>query len=181
MRPKIFLMLAMALCAVHTPGTPMAFDAAAPAPDVRQSAKKPAKKIRTAVRKRDARLTDPKMDATAIAASVEQYKKTVAQRISDADPAGIHDAQPQALLRSVVVIRFSVDKNGKLIDSAIQRSNGDPVTEAAALASLRKAAPLPKPPAGLLVRGRIELLETWLFNSDGRFQTRSIAQAQKSE
>jgi protein TonB len=68
-----------------------------------------------------------------------------------------------------------------VISSVIQRSNRDPVTEAAALASLRSVAPLPKPPTKLLTNGRLEMLETWLFNDDGRFQIRSIAQAQKSE
>ena len=123
----------------------------------------------------------PREDTAAIAASMERYKHELAQKISAADPSKVYDVQPQALLRSVVVIRFVVDKDGKLLSSTILRSNGDRFTEAAALASLRGAMPLPKPPAKLLINGRLDLLESWLFNDDGRFQVRSIAQAQKSE
>jgi protein TonB len=68
--------------------------------------------------------------------------------------------QPQALLHSVVVLRFVVDKNGKLMSSVIQRSKRDSVTEGIALTSLHNAAPLPRPPARLLTNGYLELLET---------------------
>jgi protein TonB len=83
--------------------------------------------------------------------------------------------QPQAMLRSVVVVEFVVDRNGKLLKSGIRRSNRDRESEATALASLRASAPLPKPPADLVRTGRLELNETWLFNDDGRFQIRSTA------
>jgi len=46
---------------------------------------------------------------------------------------------------------------------------------------LRSTAPFPKPPAALLSGGRVELSETWLFNNNGRFQLRTIAQPQKNE
>jgi protein TonB len=67
------------------------------------------------------------------------------------------------------------------LSSQVRRSNRDGETEKTALASLRKAAPLPKPPALLVPRGRVELHETWLFNDDGRFQIRSTAQEQVNQ
>jgi len=85
------------------------------------------------------------------------------------------------LLRSVIVIRYVVDKDGNLVRSEVVRSNKDKATEATALATLRSTAPFPKPPLALLRNGRIEISETWLFNNDGRFQLRTIAQQQKSE
>ncbi|OGB26932.1 MAG: hypothetical protein A3I66_20980 [Burkholderiales bacterium RIFCSPLOWO2_02_FULL_57_36] len=150
----------------------------------KKTTKKTATKKKPATRKSSVKKPhpiEPIEDAAAIAASTDLYKKELAQKISDANPTQVYTVQPQALLRSVVVVRFIIDKNGKLVSSVVHRSNGDPVTEAAALASLRSVAPLPKPPAKLLSKSRIDLLETWLFNDDGRFQIRSIAQLQKSE
>ena len=166
---------------INAPQAALASDTAGSVASLKQVKKKPIKKARPAMRKSSAKVAPPQEDAAALAASLELYKITLAQKISEADPAKVFAVQPQALLRSVVVVRFVIDRNGKLLSSVIQRSNRDPVTEAAALASLRIAAPFPSPPAKLLKNGRIEILETWLFNDDGRFQVRSIAQAQKSE
>lgn len=182
MKSAFVLALASVLLAVHGPTVANTADTAELAPETAPTTKKAAKKTKVAVaRKSVSRKPPPKEDAASIAASMALYKAAVARKISDADSTQIYDMQPQALLRSVVVVRMVIDKDGKLISSAIQRSNRDPVTEAAALTSLRKAAPLPKPPAVLLTKGRLEMMETWLFNDDGRFQIRSVAQAQKSE
>lgn len=78
----------------------------------------------------------------------------------------------------MVLLKFLVAADGKLLKSAVKRSNHDRATEATALASLRETAPLPKPPAILVRHGPVELYETWLFNKDGRFQIRSTAQQQ---
>jgi protein TonB len=112
------------------------------------------------------------------ASTVNAYKRELAQRISQMNASKVYSGQPQALLRSVVVLRYSVDARGNLVHSEIQRSNRDPETEATALASLRNSAPFPKPAANLLRRGQLEMSETWLFNNDGRFQLRTIAQPQ---
>ncbi len=81
---------------------------------------------------------------------------------------------PQAMLRSLVVVAFTVDRGGRVIHSSVYRTNGDDEAEATALASLRRASPLPTPPARLLDgNGQLELFEDWLFNDNGRFQLRS--------
>lgn len=113
--------------------------------------------------------------------SLDRYKRTLAQRIADVNPDKIYPGNPQAMLRSVVVIKYVVDASGRLIHSDSIRSNGDGVTVATALSALRNAAPFPQPPANLLNHGRLEILETMLFNNDGRFQLRSIAAPQLDE
>ncbi len=83
------------------------------------------------------------------------------------------------MLRSLVVLAFTVNRNGELVRSSVYRTNGDDEAEATALASLRRAAPLPPPPAKLLNRtGQVEIMEDWLFNDDGRFQLRELADPQ---
>lgn len=120
-------------------------------------------------------------DGTSIASTLDAYKQDIAQRISQVNSTKVYTGRPQALLRSVVVMRYAIDREGKLLRSEILRSNRDKETEATALASLRSTAPFPKPAAHLLRHGRIELTESWLFNNDGRFQLRSVAQPQMAE
>lgn len=125
--------------------------------------------------------TDSYPETASSAASVDAYKYDVAQRITQVNAANVYSGQPQALLRSVIVLRYAVDARGHLLHSEIMRSNHDRETEATALASLRSAAPFPKPASHLLRRGKLEISETWLFNNDGRFQLRTIAQPQMAE
>lgn len=115
------------------------------------------------------------------AATIDAYKRELALRISELNAGKVYDGRPQALLRSVVVLRYFVDARGQLVRSEIMRSNRDRETESTALASLRNSAPFPKPASHLLRRGQLELAETWLFNNDGRFQLRTIAQPQMDQ
>ena len=112
------------------------------------------------------------------AGTLDAYKRDLALRISEVNAGKVYPGRPQALLRSVVVVRYTVDARGRLVRSDIMRSNRDRETESVALVTLRNSAPFPKPAPHLLSRGELELAETWLFNNDGRFQLRTIAQAQ---
>lgn len=126
-------------------------------------------------------LVETTPDGTSTAQTLTGYKEDIAHRISETSSTRVFVERPQALLRSVIVLKFVVDANGKLVRSDIARSNRDRANEATALASLRAAAPFPKPGAHLLRNGQIELSETWLFNNDGRFQLRSIALPQMNQ
>jgi protein TonB len=112
-------------------------------------------------------------------ATLDQYRKAVAERIVARNPSYVLKRAPQAMLRSLVVVAIKIDRNGKLVSSSVYRTNGDDEAEATALASLRRAAPLPPPPAKLLNGlGELEMFEDWLFNDDGRFQLRTLAAPQ---
>jgi len=112
-------------------------------------------------------------------ATLDQYRSAVAQRIIERNPSYVLRGTPQAMLRSLVVVSFTVDSNGQLVQSAVYRTNGDNEAESTALATLRRAAPLPLPPGKLLnSRGQLELFEDWLFNDDGKFQLRTFASPQ---
>jgi protein TonB len=109
------------------------------------------------------------------------YKRELAQRISERNSAKVYTDRPQALLRSVIVLKYTMNGDGKLLRSDVVRSNHDKATEGIALASISNAAPFPKPSALLVKNGKLEITETWLFNDDGRFQLRTIAQPQMTE
>lgn len=115
------------------------------------------------------------------AKTLAAYQLEVATHISRMNAAKIYATNPQALLRSVIVLRFTVNAQGQLVNKAIVRSNKDRETETTALASLVNAQPYPLPPPHLLKQAKIDLVETWLFNTDGRFQLRTIALPQASQ
>lgn len=108
---------------------------------------------------------------------LEAYKRALAQRILSANLAQTFEGRPPDILHAVVVLQFTVDRDGRVTALKTLRSRHPP-QEKAAIASVRAAAPLPAPPANLLRRGTLEVAETWLFRDDGRFQVRSLAQAQ---
>jgi periplasmic protein TonB len=120
-------------------------------------------------------VVDTTDDGTSTAATLNAYKQDIAQRISQVNSRHVYIDRPQALLRSIVVLKFSVDESGRLLRSEIQRSNKDRHAESTALDSLKRTAPFPKPAPHLLRHGKVEMSESWLFNNDGRFQLRSVA------
>ncbi|CAB3762323.1 TonB family protein [Paraburkholderia humisilvae] len=116
--------------------------------------------------------------------TLDQYRVAVARRILERNPSYVLQGHPQAMLRSLVVVSFVVDSRGQIVSSSVYRTNGDDEAESTALATLRRSAPLPLPPAKLLDRaGHLELFEDWLFNDNGKFQLRTFAapQAQNFE
>ncbi len=119
--------------------------------------------------------------AASAANNISAYQRELALRISEINASLVYAERPQALLRSVIVLRYHLNADGKLIRSEIVRSNHDKNTETIALASIGRASPFPKPAPHLLRNGKLEITETWLFNNDGRFQLRTIALPQMSE
>ena len=108
---------------------------------------------------------------------LEAYKAQLARHIAGRATSRTFDGPPPALLRSVVVLSLVVDASGNLAGTRVLRDNGDADTVRIALESAREAAPFPPLPAGLGRRGRVAMVETWLFRADGRFQLRSLAAA----
>lgn len=108
---------------------------------------------------------------------LDAYKRELAQRILASNAARTFEGKPPDILHAVVVLQFTVDRDGKVTALKTLRSRHPP-QEKVAQASVRAAAPFPAPPAPLLRRGTLEVAETWLFRDDGRFQIRSLAEAQ---
>ncbi|HEY4804652.1 MAG TPA: TonB family protein [Paraburkholderia sp.] len=112
-------------------------------------------------------------------ATLDDYRAQVAKHIVERNPSYVLHGTPQAMLRSLVVVSFTVDRNGQIVKSSVFRTNGDNDAETTALATLRRAAPLPPPPGRLLnSAGQLEMFEDWLFNDNGKFQLRTLASPQ---
>jgi protein TonB len=111
--------------------------------------------------------------------ALDDWKRVAAAKVYATNRAQLFDGRPEHLLRAVIVVEATVDREGKVTRSKILRSPGIASLDDVALASLKAASPLPAPPAKLVARGPLVFSETWLFRKDGRFQLRTLALPQE--
>ena len=114
------------------------------------------------------------------ATKVDGYKRDAARRIYFRNASQLFDGAPPPVLKSIVVLSIRTDAHGAPTNVHVMRSNGFRDLEQIALKSVREAAPLPIPHPAVLRKGALEYVETWLFREDGRYQIRSLAEAQQS-
>jgi protein TonB len=112
------------------------------------------------------------------AKTLDAYKKDVAKHIAKANEKAIANKLPE-FLKSVIVVKMSIDQDGHPVQVDVLRSNGFDDLERKAIDSVKRAAPLPKPSSAVLAGGStVNFVETWLFRPDGLYQIRSIAEVQ---
>lgn len=114
------------------------------------------------------------------ARTIDGYKRDAARRVYFRNTPYLFDGAPPPVLKSVVVLSIRIDSRGVPIHVTVMRSNGFRDLEQRAIKSVHDAAPLPIPHVAIVKRGSVEYVETWLFRNDGRFQIRSLAEAQAS-
>lgn len=117
----------------------------------------------------------PRAGAAITAAS---YKHEVACRIHARNGTQLYEGAPPPVLRSIVVLSLRIDAAGRPVRISVVRSNGIRALERRAIQSVRAAAPLPQPGTRMLKQGSTDVVETWLFRDDGRFQVRTLAMVQ---
>ena len=106
--------------------------------------------------------------------TLDGYKKSVAERIASVSPDIFVEPLPE-MFKSIVVLDITIDREGRLAQVSVRRSNGYQALERKAMDSVRRAAPFVAP--AFTVRGRngtVSFLETFLFRDDGRYQIRSL-------
>lgn len=116
--------------------------------------------------------------ATQAITSLEDYKRVAAQKIVQASREHLFEGAPPPMLKSVVVLSIAVNAEGRIASLRVMRGNGHRSLERLAMQSVEAALPLPPPGKLAPRRGPMEFSETWLFRDDGRFQLRSLAEAQ---
>jgi protein TonB len=112
--------------------------------------------------------------------ALDAYKTEVAQHVVRRNAAHTFSGKLPPMLPAIVVLNITVDKDGHLTNVAVQRSR-DSDASRVAVASIERSGTLPRLPASLLHGNGDSLTfsETFLFNSDYRFQLRSLAEAQE--
>ena len=61
-------------------------------------------------------------------------------------------------------VRFSLDAQGRVLSVALAKSSGNAALDSATLAMIRRASPVPKPPAELLSNGHLEVVAPFIYN-----------------
>lgn len=117
----------------------------------------------------------------AFAQSADQVKADFARSVYLNSAAQVHNEQPQALLRAVVVLRVKLNEQGQWATEVFRDNPDQPEMTRAALDSVAK---LPAP-VGLSAKARQQLqsdglVEAWLFQNDGRFALKTLAKPQRS-
>lgn len=167
---------ALALAACHSPPPPAVPPAVDPAPPAPIIDVKPDIVVPPPVEPVPPR---PAVRLAARNPQLEDWKQRAAERIHEVNRKELFEGRPEHLLRAVIVVELSVDRQGKVTTSKIMRSPGIASLNTVALRSLKAASPLPAPPPALMSKGALVYQETWLFRQDGRFQLRSLALPQE--
>ncbi|HVC11081.1 MAG TPA: energy transducer TonB [Burkholderiales bacterium] len=117
------------------------------------------------------------------ARSLAAYEREVALRVQAASAREVYAGRPQFFLRAVIVYRLEIDAAGRPVRVELYRAPqraGTHELVARAIASVRRAAPFPRPNPRLLGGyDTVALMETWLFDDDGRFRLRAVSLPQK--
>jgi periplasmic protein TonB len=102
--------------------------------------------------------------------SVMDYRQAAGNAIYAANTQIRGTGTLPALLRAIVVLELEVDGSGRLAVARIKRGGADASFNSVALDTIRRTS-LPAPSRNLLNRrGTVEYLETWFFDSEGKFQ-----------
>ncbi len=118
--------------------------------------------------------------AQAQAQGADVVKRDFARTVYLHSATDVHNEQPQALLRAVVVLRVKLDDQGQWKAEVFRDNPEQPEMTQRALASVER---LPAP-VGLSAQARQVLqsqgvIEAWLFEADGRFALKTLAKPQK--
>lgn len=115
----------------------------------------------------------------ASASSLDDYRAAFARAVYAASPQWVHNRNPQPLLRAVVVLRLRMSPDRHIEPEVIRSNDTQPEMLQRAIEAARHAqAPTPSAEveAELMRNG---FMETWLFDSDGRFQVKTLAKPQR--
>lgn len=107
-------------------------------------------------------------------AGLDDYKIQVAQHVLRHNPERHFNGKLPDMLPAIVVLKITVDRDGRLAEVVVQRSR-DPDASQIALDSMRRSTPLPPPQQLAQASGKLTFSETFLFADANRYQLRSLA------
>lgn len=110
---------------------------------------------------------------------MDESRRHYAAEVYSASPEWVHDRRPQPLLRAVVVLRNKLDASGHWRTEVMRGNEQQPEMVARAIESAHRVHPERLPDSVREKLMREGVIETWLFDNDGRFQVRTLAKAQQ--
>ncbi len=107
--------------------------------------------------------------------SVDRYKEDVAEHIMAYNKDHTFDEKLPPILPAIVVLRITVDADGRLTEVSVQRARHSKPA-AVAVASVQRSGALPSPRNLIRAPARtLSFSETFLFNADNKFKLRTLA------
>lgn len=107
-------------------------------------------------------------------------KRDFAKAVYQGSPEFVHDHQPQALLRAVVVLNVRLDVNNRWRADVLRTNDEQPEMLARALETVQRAPTIPVSGEAREELQRNGLVEAWLFDNDGTFQVMTLAKPQRN-
>jgi TonB family protein len=83
--------------------------------------------------------------SAAVSSETTSWKQSLVTRLAAAQ---LYPAKPRGV-QGVVSVAFTIDRHGDLVSSRIVKSSGSTVLDAEAIDLIKRAAPLPAPPADI--------------------------------
>jgi protein TonB len=117
--------------------------------------------------------------ATAQAATLDDFRREFAQAVYAGSPELVHDRQPQALLRAVVVLNIKLSDDNRWQTDVMRTNSTQPEMLQRALQTVERARVNEVPQDLTDELRRNGIYETWLFDKDGSFQVKTLAKAQR--
>ena len=111
--------------------------------------------------------------------TVADYRQAFAHAIHAAAPEWVHSRRPQPLLRAVIVLHIKLGADQRWHAHVLRTNDQQPEMLARAIETVHRARPAEAPAALHDELKRHGFVETWLFDRDGSFQVKSLAQPQQ--
>jgi hypothetical protein len=116
---------------------------------------------------------------SARASDLDDFRKDFAHAVYAGSPNLVHERQPQALLRAVIVLNIKLSDDNRWQTDVLRTNSTQPEMLQRALETVERARVelVPDDVRDELMRNGIT--ETWLFDKDGSFQVKTLAKAQR--
>ena len=112
------------------------------------------------------------------AGGLDDFRASFAKAVYAGSSNLVHDRQPQALLRSVVVLNIKLGDDNRWHTDVIRTNDEQPEMLQRAIESVARARADNVPAELRDELKRRGMYETWLFDKDGSFQVKTLARPQ---
>jgi periplasmic protein TonB len=114
------------------------------------------------------------------ATNLDEFRQEFAQAVYAASPELVHNRNPQALLRAVVVLNIKLGEGNTWVADVMRTNRDEPAMLARAVEAVKRVQMQNVPESLREELSRNGINETWLFDKDGSFQVMTLAKTQRN-
>lgn len=121
------------------------------------------------------------MSSTASSATnLDEFRHEFAQAVYSSSPELVHNRNPQALLRAVVVLNIKLGEGNAWVTDVMRTNRDEPAMLERAVEAVKRVQIHDVPESLREELSRNGINETWLFDKDGTFQVMTLAKTQRN-